>query len=111
MLEGRAVNACTVLAVDCEGKKVRTVEGVAAGEGKALIDAFVAKDAMQCGYCTPGMVVACAAALREHGASLTLEQARAATAGNLCRCGTYPHVLDAALAAAKASPPTPVGGR
>ena len=111
MLDGRAVNACTVLAVDCEGGKVRTVEGIAAGEGKTLIEAFVAKDAMQCGYCTPGMVVSCAAALREHGASLTREQARAATAGNLCRCGTYPHVLDAALAAAKASPPLPAGGR
>jgi aerobic-type carbon monoxide dehydrogenase small subunit (CoxS/CutS family) len=106
LLDGRAVNACMILAVDAEGRKVRTVEGLASAEGKALVDAFVAKDAMQCGFCTPGMVVSCMAALREHGAGLTLEQARAATAGNLCRCGTYPHVLEAAVAAARAA-----GGR
>jgi xanthine dehydrogenase YagT iron-sulfur-binding subunit len=103
LLDGKAVNACMVLAVDVEGKKVRTVEGLAAGEGKGLVEAFVAKDALQCGFCTPGMVVSCMAALREHGAGMTLEQARAATAGNLCRCGTYPHVLEAALAAAKSA--------
>ena len=101
LLDGRPVVACMVLAVDAEGRKVKTVEGLAEGEGKALLDAFVATDAMQCGFCTPGMVVSCMAAVREHGPSLTLAQARAATAGNLCRCGTYPHVLAAAFAAAK----------
>jgi aerobic-type carbon monoxide dehydrogenase small subunit (CoxS/CutS family) len=63
--------------------------------------AFVRADGMQCGFCTPGMVMSCAHAVKQHGKQLTREQARAATAGNLCRCGTYPHVLDAALLAAK----------
>jgi xanthine dehydrogenase YagT iron-sulfur-binding subunit len=103
LLDGKAVNACMILAVDVEGRKVKTVEGLAAGEGKGLVEAFVAKDALQCGFCTPGMVVSCMAAVREHGPGLTIEQARAATAGNLCRCGTYPHVLEAAVAAAKSA--------
>ena len=102
LFDGRAVNACMILAVDAVGHDVTTVEGIASGAGKALIDAFVREDAMQCGFCTPGMVVSCAAAIATHGPSLTSDQARAACAGNLCRCGTYPHVLSAALAAAKA---------
>src|SRR5262245_65956826 len=98
LFDGLAVNACTVLAVDGDGHAVRTAEDVAkAGEGLAL--QFVAKDAMQCGFCTPGMLVSCAAALGRHGGGITKDQARAATAGNLCRCGTYPHVLEAVLAA------------
>jgi len=101
LLDGQPVNACMVLAVDAEGHKVTTVEGLAKGEGKAVVDAFVARDALQCGFCTPGMVTSCAAAVATHGVGLTIEQARAATAGNLCRCGTYPHVLQAALDAAK----------
>ena len=76
LLDGKAVYACAVLAVDAEGLEVTTVEGLATGKG---------------------------AALDTHGKGLTLEQARAATAGNLCRCGTYPHVLEAALTAAKAA--------
>jgi aerobic-type carbon monoxide dehydrogenase small subunit (CoxS/CutS family) len=101
LLDGAPVNACTVLAVDAEGRSVSTVEGLAAGAGRALVEEFVAKDAMQCGFCTPGMLVACAAAVARHGPGLTKEQARVATTGNLCRCGTYPHVLEAVLAAAK----------
>jgi aerobic-type carbon monoxide dehydrogenase small subunit (CoxS/CutS family) len=102
-LDGKAVYACAVLAVDAEGHEITTVEGLAGGKGAALVDAFVRHDAMQCGFCTPGMVMACAAAIDAHGPGLTAAQARAATAGNLCRCGTYPHVLEAALAAAKAA--------
>ena len=102
-LDGKAVYACAVLAVDAEGHEITTVEGLAGGKGAALVDAFVRHDAMQCGFCTPGMVMACAATIDAHGPGLTAAQARAATAGNLCRCGTYPHVLEAALAAAKAA--------
>lgn len=102
-LDGKAVYACAILAVDAEGHEITTVEGLADGKGAALVDAFVRHDAMQCGFCTPGMVMACAAAIDAHGPGLTTAQARAATAGNLCRCGTYPHVLEAALAAAKAA--------
>jgi xanthine dehydrogenase YagT iron-sulfur-binding subunit len=101
-LDGKPVNACLVLAVDAEGHAVATVEGVASKEGKALLDAFVREDAMQCGFCTPGMFMSCAAAVAAKGPALTEADARAACAGNLCRCGTYPHVLKAAVAAAKA---------
>ena len=94
-----------VLPWELAGDQPRAVasllEGLAKGEGKAVVDAFVARDALQCGFCTPGMVTSCAAAVATHGVGLTIEQARAATAGNLCRCGTYPHVLQAALDAAK----------
>jgi xanthine dehydrogenase YagT iron-sulfur-binding subunit len=100
LLDGKPVNACMVLALDAVGRPVTTVEGIARGEGAPLIDAFVREDAMQCGFCTPGMAVACFAAVKARGKALTLEEARRATAGNLCRCGTYPHVLAAALAAA-----------
>ena len=101
-LDGKPVNACMILAVDAEGRAITTVEGLATKEGKSLLDAFVREDAMQCGFCTPGMFMSCASAVAAKGASLTEADARAACAGNLCRCGTYPHVLKAALAAAKA---------
>jgi xanthine dehydrogenase YagT iron-sulfur-binding subunit len=103
LLDGLPVYACTVLAVDAEGREVVTAEGLAGGDARALVEAFVARDAMQCGYCTPGMLVSCHAAVAAHGTGLTAEQAREATAGNLCRCGTYPHVLEAALDAARAA--------
>lgn len=104
LLDGKPVNACMVLAVDAEGRSVTTAEGIAAGigAGRGLAEAFVREDAMQCGFCTPGMLVSCAAAVTKHGPALSAEQARAATCGNLCRCGTYPNVLAAALSAAKA---------
>jgi aerobic-type carbon monoxide dehydrogenase small subunit (CoxS/CutS family) len=100
LLDGRPVNSCMVLALDAVGKPVTTVEGLARSDGGPLIDAFVREDAMQCGFCTPGMVVACYAAVKARGKALTSDEARRATAGNLCRCGTYPHVLAAAVAAA-----------
>lgn len=102
-LDGKTAYACTVLAVDAVGREITTIEGLAGGRGAALVDAFVRHDALQCGFCTPGMVMACAAALDAHGGALTAAQAREATSGNLCRCGTYPHVLEAALAAAAAA--------
>jgi xanthine dehydrogenase YagT iron-sulfur-binding subunit len=103
LLDGLPVNACTVLALDCEGRSVETAEGLARGAARGLAEAFVEKDAMQCGFCTPGMLVSCHAAVRDHGPGLTKEEARDATAGNLCRCGSYPHVVEAALAAAQAA--------
>ena len=101
-LDGRPVNACMMLTVDAEGRAITTVEGLATTKGRALLDAFVREDAMQCGFCTPGMFMSCAAALAASGPGLTEADARAACSGNLCRCGTYPHVLKAAVAAAKA---------
>lgn len=101
-LDGEPVYACTLLALECEGREVTTVEGLGTPAAMHPVQAaFVAHDGMQCGFCTPGMVMSCAHAVKTHGKGLTVEQARAATTGNLCRCGTYPHVLRAALAAAK----------
>jgi aerobic-type carbon monoxide dehydrogenase small subunit (CoxS/CutS family) len=91
-----------MLAVEAEGREVTTVEGLGTPANPHKVQrAFVAEDAVQCGFCTPGMVMAVAAAVEEHGSSLTPQQARAATVGNLCRCGTHPHVVAAALRAAK----------
>jgi aerobic-type carbon monoxide dehydrogenase small subunit (CoxS/CutS family) len=101
-LDGIPVQSCSVLAVEAEGREVTTVEGLGSPETPAAIQrAFVAEDAQQCGFCTPGMVMSCAWAVKTHGPALTAEQVREATAGNLCRCGTYPHVVNAALRAAK----------
>jgi xanthine dehydrogenase YagT iron-sulfur-binding subunit len=101
-LDGEPVYACTLLAVECEGREVTTVEGLGTpGAMHPVQSAFVAEDGMQCGFCTPGMVMSCAWAVKQHGKDLTAEQARDATVGNLCRCGTYPHVVAAALRAAK----------
>ncbi len=102
LLDGEPVYACTVLAVEAEGRSVTTVEGLGTPESPhAVQSAFVQEDGVQCGFCTPGMVVSCAWAVGKHGKELSEAQARAATAGNLCRCGTYPHVLRAAMRAAK----------
>jgi aerobic-type carbon monoxide dehydrogenase small subunit (CoxS/CutS family) len=101
-LDGAVVPACSVLAVEAEGRSVTTIEGLGTPEAPHPVQkAFVAEDAVQCGFCTPGMVMATAAAVKEHGKDLTAEQARDACAGNLCRCGVYPHVVKAALRAAK----------
>jgi len=103
-LDGVPVYACNVLAVEAEGRKVTTVEGLGAPDRLHPVQAaFVEQDAMQCGFCTPGFVMSTAWAVKEHGENLTEAEARAACAGNLCRCGTYPHVLAAALAAAKSA--------
>jgi aerobic-type carbon monoxide dehydrogenase small subunit (CoxS/CutS family) len=101
-LDDLPVYACMVLAVEAEGRRVTTVEGLGDPKQPHPVQAsFVAKDALQCGFCTPGFVMSCAHAVRVHGRDLTADQVREATAGNLCRCGTYPHVVEAALAAAR----------
>jgi aerobic-type carbon monoxide dehydrogenase small subunit (CoxS/CutS family) len=100
-LDGTPVNACTTFALDAAGRAITTIEGLAhGGELHPVQQAFIDHDAMQCGFCTPGMVMSCAALLARNG-SPTLDDVRAATSGNLCRCGTYPKVFDATLAAAK----------
>jgi aerobic-type carbon monoxide dehydrogenase small subunit (CoxS/CutS family) len=99
-LDGVPVNSCLVLAVDAIGREVTTIEGLAAGEDKLhpVQEAFIRHDAMQCGFCTPGMVMSCAALLRANPHP-TEHDVRAAVSGNLCRCGTYPHVVEAVLGA------------
>ncbi len=100
-LDGRTVHACSVLAVEAEGREVTTVEGLGQpGRLHPVQRAFVEEDALQCGFCTPGLVMSVAWAVAQHGPGLSEAQVRRACAGNLCRCGTYPHVLKAALKAA-----------
>jgi xanthine dehydrogenase YagT iron-sulfur-binding subunit len=102
LLDKMPVNSCMTLAVDAIGHHVTTIEGLASeGELHPLQEAFVRHDAMQCGFCTPGMVMTCAALL-ERNPHPTEHDVRHAVSGNLCRCGTYPKVFAAALDAAAA---------
>lgn len=101
ILDGDPVYSCTTLAVSCQGHEIRTVDGFDTGE-TGVPHAFHQHDAQMCGYCTPGFVTACKAML-EKNPNPTLEEARHGLNGNICRCGTYIGVLEAALAAAKSA--------
>jgi aerobic-type carbon monoxide dehydrogenase small subunit (CoxS/CutS family) len=97
------VASCMMLAADVGERKVVTIEGLARGaELHPVQSAFIAHDAVQCGFCTPGLVMSCAA-LVENNPNPSLEDVKAAISGHLCRCGTYPHVFAATLDAAKAA--------
>lgn len=101
IIDGRAVLSCTTLAVECAGKCIQTIEGIAADpKWKPLVDAYCRWDAMQCGYCTPGFLVS-AKALLDKNPNPTAEECREALAGNICICGTYPRhstaIMEAAL--------------
>lgn len=99
-LDKMPVNSCMTLAVDAIGHRVTTIEGLGSeSDPHPLQAAFVRHDAMQCGFCTPGMVMSCAALL-ERNAHPTEHDVRHAVSGNLCRCGTYPKVFAATLDAA-----------
>lgn len=99
-LDGRAVYACLVLALECEGHEVHTVEGLARdGSLHPLQRAFIAEDAFQCGYCTPGQLMSLKA-LFDANPAPDDEAVRQALSGNLCRCGAYSHILRAARAVA-----------
>lgn len=101
-LDGLPVCSCMMLAVEVGDRRITTIEGLAkTGQLHPVQSAFIEHDALQCGYCTPGMVMSCAA-LIEHVAHPTAEQVQTAISGHACRCGTYPHVIAATLAAAKA---------
>jgi xanthine dehydrogenase YagR molybdenum-binding subunit len=99
-LDGKAVCACLTLAIDAEAHAITTVEGLAKGGTLSRLQSeFIAHDAMQCGFCTPGMIMSCAALLAAD-AHPSLDAVKTAVSGNLCRCGTYPKVFAATLAAA-----------
>jgi len=101
-LDGQPVCACMMLAIDVGERVITTIEGLAHGDDLHPVQqAFIDHDALQCGFCTPGMIMSCAALL-EHTGEPTAENVRTAISGHYCRCGTYPHVIDATLAAAKA---------
>lgn len=100
LLDKMPINSCMTLAIDAVGHEVTTIEGISDGEEMhPLQAAFVRHDAMQCGFCTPGMVMSCAALL-ERNPHPSEADVRYAVSGNLCRCGTYPKVFAATLDAA-----------
>jgi aerobic-type carbon monoxide dehydrogenase small subunit (CoxS/CutS family) len=100
-LDGVLVTSCMTLAVDAVGKKITTIEGLAKGDKLDPIqEAFVKHDALQCGFCTPGMVMACKALLNENKQP-TLTQIKRGLSGNICRCGTYNNIFAAVQTAAK----------
>ena len=109
LLEGAAVNACILLAAQCPGRAIVTIEGLAApGQLHPLQQAFIDHGAVQCGYCIPGMILAAKAYLDE-SPEPDEYGVREALAGNLCRCTGYQRVIEAVLSAARAlrASPTP----
>jgi xanthine dehydrogenase YagT iron-sulfur-binding subunit len=100
-LDGKPVTSCMVLAIDARGHQITTIEGLGTPSRMHPVQAaFVEADAQQCGFCTPGMVMSVAAAL-DHNPNSTIDEIKRATAGNICRCGTYPHVFGAATLASR----------
>ena len=109
IIDGKPVYACARTAIECQGKKITTAEGLSDGKNiDDVIKCFVKHDATQCGFCTPGFVVATRAFLNEHPGA-KMEDIRKGLGGNICRCGTYDGVAHAALecavtGASKAAP-------
>jgi xanthine dehydrogenase YagT iron-sulfur-binding subunit len=100
IMNGKTVYSCTVLAIDAQGKNIETIEGLATGNNMHPVSkAFVDNDAQQCGYCTPGFVMACKGFLDEHP-NPTAAEVNSGLGGNLCRCGTYMGIRKAVLQAA-----------
>lgn len=101
MIDGKATYACTRLAVECQGREVKTVESLRQGDTcDEVIDGFVKHDALQCGFCTPGFVVA-TRALLDRNPDASLEEIQKGLGGNICRCGTYAGITACALELAK----------
>ena len=99
LVDSRPVNSCLLLAEAAAGHEIVTIEGLSTGRATAIQEAFVAEDALQCGFCTPGQIVS-ATVLLERVPHPTHEQIHEAMAGNLCRCGAYPKIERAILRAA-----------
>jgi xanthine dehydrogenase YagT iron-sulfur-binding subunit len=97
LMEGKPVYACSVLAIDAQGKNITTIEGMSQGQAiTPLMQAFVDHDAQQCGFCTPGFVVATTHFLQQHPHP-TEDEIRRGLSGNFCRCGTYDGIRAVAL--------------
>ncbi|WP_018701133.1 (2Fe-2S)-binding protein [Amorphus coralli] len=95
IVDGRRINSCLRLAVMADGSEVTTVEGLATnGELHPMQEAFIERDAFQCGYCTPGQLCS-AVALIDEGHATTRDEIREQMSGNLCRCGAYVNIADA----------------
>jgi len=100
IVDGKVVYSCTVLAIDAHGKDIQTIEGLSSGKPHPVSAAFVNHDAQQCGYCTPGFVMATKGFLDKHP-NPTAADVEKGLGGNLCRCGTYIGMKKAVLEAAK----------
>lgn len=100
IMDGKVVYSCTVLAIDAQGKDVQTIEGLSNGKPHPVSAAFVNHDAQQCGYCTPGFVMAAKGFLDKHP-NPTIADVEKGLGGNLCRCGTYIGMRKAVLEASK----------
>jgi carbon-monoxide dehydrogenase small subunit len=113
LLDGRSAKSCTLLAAQVSGAAITTIEGLASDDGErlsALQDAFHQHHALQCGYCTPGMIMAATSLLDELGDAPTDAQIRTGLKGNLCRCTGYQHIIDAVQAAARSREASRDGG-
>jgi aerobic-type carbon monoxide dehydrogenase small subunit (CoxS/CutS family) len=105
IFDGQAIYSCTILAVETTGRNVVTVEGLMKdGQLHPLQEAFLEHDALQCGYCTPGMLMSLTALL-ERKARPTPDDIREAIGGNACRCGCFPNIISATLAASEKMAP------
>jgi carbon-monoxide dehydrogenase small subunit len=102
-VDGRAIKSCTMFAVQADGAKITTIEGLAAADGKlhAMQEAFWNEHGLQCGFCTPGMIMASKQIL-DRNPNPTDEEIRHGLEGNICRCTGYQHIVNAVRAAAKA---------
>jgi carbon-monoxide dehydrogenase small subunit len=100
---GDSVKACTILAVQCEGASITTIEGLAAADGTLhpMQEAFREYHALQCGFCTPGMVMSAIDLVNKHPGGLTEQEIREGLEGNLCRCTGYHNIVKAIAAAAE----------
>lgn len=115
VVDGRAMYSCLLLTVDCDGREITTIEGVARGNQlDPLQEAFIEADAFQCGFCTSGQIMSLRALLEQQD-DPTDEQIERAVTGNLCRCGAYPNIARAGRIAvdarARSRASSPAGGR
>ncbi|MGI8550313.1 MAG: (2Fe-2S)-binding protein [Dehalococcoidia bacterium] len=107
IVDGHSMYACLLLAIDCQGRAIMTIEGLARGEELDPVqEAFIQADAFQCGFCTPGQIMSLKGLLQENPSPSDEEILRAVT-GNLCRCGAYLHILKAGRMAADYLTPRP----
>ncbi len=99
LVDGKTVNACLMFAVDCDGRRLTTIEGVQTADGlSAMQRAFVERGATQCGFCTPGVIMQ-GTSLLNRDANLSVDQIKRGIEGNLCRCTGYHKIIDAIAAA------------
>ena len=110
LLEEKPILSCITLAVECDGKKITTIEGISAGVTLSnLQEAFVRKGGLQCGFCTPGMILSGTALLKKNPRP-KVDEIKKALEGNLCRCTGYNGILDAVLDVADPAAPVPAEG-